>query len=58
MNMPKDPVMLLSFVNMQLRDHYSSLSDLCKAYAVDERDIKRKLGDIEYEYNQKTNQFV
>lgn len=34
-NLPKDPVMLLSFVNMQLRDNYSSLTELCKTYMVD-----------------------
>ncbi len=56
--MPKDPVMLLSFVNMQLRDNYSTLSELCKAYCVNENDIKYKLKAIDYEYNPKTNQFV
>ena len=27
---PKDPVMLLSFVNLKLRDFYSSLDALCE----------------------------
>ena len=29
MKLPEDPVMLLSFVNMKLRDQYASLDDLC-----------------------------
>ena len=28
LDMPKDPVMLLSFVNTQLRDNYSSITEL------------------------------
>lgn len=57
-NLPKDPVMLLSFVNMQLRDNYSSLTELCKTYMVDESSITDKLTAITYVYNPKTNQFV
>ena len=57
-NLPKDPVMLLSFVNMQLRDNYSSLTELCKTYMVDESSITDKLAAINYVYNPKTNQFV
>ncbi|MDE6786804.1 MAG: DUF4250 domain-containing protein, partial [Muribaculaceae bacterium] len=26
---PKDPVMLMSFVNMKLRDEYRTLEDFC-----------------------------
>ena len=29
MNLPQDPIMLLSYVNTQLRDHYVSLDDFC-----------------------------
>ena len=35
MNLPKDPVMLLSFVNTQLRDNYSNLEELAAAYMTD-----------------------
>ena len=30
--LPKDPVMLLSFVNTQLRDHYPSLEEFAAIY--------------------------
>ena len=36
--MPKDPVMLLSYVNTQLRDFYPSLQELCSSLQVSEYD--------------------
>jgi hypothetical protein len=57
MNIPKDPVMLLSFVNTQLRDNYPSLSEFASAYMVDEQDIKNRLALINYEYVEEQNRF-
>jgi hypothetical protein len=57
MTMPKDPVMLLSFVNMQLRDNYSSLEELAKSFMVDTKELEDKLAGIGYSYDSKTNQF-
>jgi hypothetical protein len=56
-NLPKDPVMLLSVVNTQLRDHYASLSELAAAYMVDEAELSGKLAAINYSYDKETNQF-
>ena len=56
--MTKDPVMLLSFVNTQLRDNYNTLEELCKSYMVSEEEITDKLKTINYEYNSEKNQFV
>ncbi|MEE1027684.1 MAG: DUF4250 domain-containing protein [Agathobacter sp.] len=58
MNLPKDPVMLLSVVNTQLRDIYPSLEELAAAHMVDARELQEKLAVINYEYNEKRNQFV
>lgn len=58
MNLPKDPVMLLSFINTQLRDNYSSLDQLAAAYMVEKEDIINKLGAIDYKYNSELNKFV
>lgn len=55
---PKDPVMLLSFVNLKLRDYYSSLSALCEDLDVDADAICTKLADIGYQYKEDVNQFV
>ena len=35
---PKDPVMLLSYVNTQLRDYYDSLDDFLKDKELSERE--------------------
>ena len=56
--MPKDPVMLLSFVNTQLRDNYNTLEELCKSYMISEKEITNKLKSINYEYNTEKNQFI
>ena len=41
--MPKDPVMLLSYVNTQLRDFYPSLAEFCAAMQTEESDLREKL---------------
>ena len=56
--MPKDPVMLLSYVNTQLRDNYPSLEELCRAQDVDVNVVVEKLGTIDYKYDEKLNKFV
>lgn len=56
--MPKDPVMLLSFVNTQLRDNYDSLEELASAYMVDKEELVAKLAAINYVYNEERNQFI
>ena len=55
---PKDPVMLMSFLNTQLRDNYSSFEDLCGAYDLDAEEIREKLSTIDYHYDVDRNQFV
>ena len=56
--LPNDPIMLLSFVNLKLRDSYASLDALCDDMDADKEEILRKLSEVGYEYNQGTNQFV
>ena len=58
MNLPKDPVMLLSVVNTQLRDHYATLAEMAAAYMVDADEIIAKLDVINYHYDEKQNQFI
>ena len=55
---PNDPAMLLSYVNLKLRDFYSSLDDLCDDEDVDKQTILDKLSTIGYVYNKDRNQFV
>ena len=58
MKLPEEPVMLLSFVNMKLRDQYASLDDLCDDLNVLSVELEEKLGEIGYFYNAKVNRFV
>lgn len=55
---PKDPVMLLSFVNMKLRDFYDSLDALCEGLDADRQDILDRLEGIGYHYDAERNQFI
>jgi hypothetical protein len=55
---PKDPMILLSFVNTHLRDHYSSLEELCSAQDIDRQELVDKLEKIDYVYDAETNQFI
>lgn len=55
---PKDPVMLLSFTNMKLRDFYDSLDKMCDNLDADRAEIEEKLSGIGYHYDADRNQFI
>lgn len=55
---PKDPAMLLGFINLKLRDYYSSLDKLCDDLDIDRVEIENKLSSINYHYDNDKNQFV
>lgn len=55
---PKDPVMLLSFVNLKLRDYYDSLESFCEDCDISKQEIIDKLDTINYHYDKEQNQFV
>ena len=57
MNLPKDPVMLLSYLNTQLRDNYDSLEALCDALDADQATLEATPAGIDYHYNRELNQF-
>lgn len=56
--LPKDPMILLSYVNTQLRDFYPSLEAMCKSLCVSQTDIEKQLKLIDYEYDKALNKFV
>lgn len=58
MSIPNDPVILMSYLNTQLRDFYADLDDLCKSLSLDREQIEEKLSLIGYQYNDKQNQFL
>ena len=55
---PKDPVMLLSFMNLKLRDYGMNLEELCDDLDVARSEIEETLAGIDYHYNPERNQFV
>lgn len=57
MTLPKDPFMLMSMVNMKLRDEYPSLSDLCKSEGIDKVALEATLRSAGFEYLPDINQF-
>lgn len=58
MPIPQDPVILLSYINTQLRDNYPSLTELCASLSVAEETITEKLASIDYAYDEAANQFI
>lgn len=57
MELPKDPMMLFSVINMKLRDCYSSLDELCDDLQVAKEDIINQLKAVGFEYSAEHNKF-
>ena len=55
--LPQDPFMLLSFINMKLRDKYNSLEELCEDINITREDIVSKLAAAGFEYSPTQNKF-
>ncbi|MGN0638124.1 MAG: DUF4250 domain-containing protein [Huintestinicola sp.] len=55
--LPHDPIMLLSVVNMKLRDCYPSLEALCDDAEISPEELENRLRAVGYEYDKENNQF-
>lgn len=55
---PKDPMMLVSYVNTQLRDFYPSVEEMCQALDLDQSQLEEKLAAVDYHYSLEKNQFM
>ncbi len=58
---PQDPVILLSYINTQLRDNYNGLEALADGLDISSDElagITRKLEAIGYKYDAARNQFI
>lgn len=58
MNLPTDPIMLYSVVNLKLRDFYSSLDALCEDMDVNKDELLEKLAHAGFSYDEEHNCFV
>lgn len=56
-NIPNDPIILLSFINTKLRDQYGSLDELCDDMELNKNDLCEKLKSVGYAYSETQNQF-
>ena len=55
--LPQDSAMLLSFVNMKLRDEYDSLDALCDDLEEDRAELEARLAAAGYTYDGAQNSF-
>lgn len=55
MDFPKDPAILMSFLNMKLRDFYSDLDSLCEDLDIDRNELQDYLEENNLEYNAELN---
>ena len=58
MALPSDPIMLLSVVNLKLRDFYPSLDALCDDMDADRDALCKALSAVGYAYDAARNQFI
>lgn len=57
-SIPRDPAMLLSYINTQLRDYYPSMDELCAGLSLDRKMLDEILEKIDYKYDSNRNQYV
>lgn len=55
--MKMDPNILLSIVNMKLRDNFNSLEDFCEDIGIKEIELCEKLESTGCSYSKESNQF-
>ncbi len=58
MDIPHDPIILVSYVNTKLRDHFATLEEFCRTYEINETELRSTLSTVDYQYDETTNQFV
>ncbi len=56
--LPNNAYILLSIINMKLRDFYSSIDDLCDDLDENKEEIDNILNSIGYFYSKENNQFI
>lgn len=56
--LPKDPMILLSYVNTKLRDDYPSLDALCEDMDLDRKELERTLAEVGFVYREEQKRFL
>ncbi len=55
--LPKDPMILLSYINTHLRDDYPSLDALCEDLDIPRAELEEKLSAVGFAYDEEQNRF-
>jgi hypothetical protein len=55
--LPQDPIMLMSLINMKLRDEYPNLDKLCEDMGIDRHVLETVLAQAGFEYSPQANKF-
>ena len=55
--LPNDSIMLMSLINMKLRDLYPSLDALCEDMDIHRNELEEKLKSAGFEYSEEHNKF-
>jgi len=50
--LPQDPMILLSFVNMKLRDEYPDIDEMCDSLDIDKAELLERLNKAGYSYDE------
>ena len=58
MAIPADPMILLSFINTNLRDEYPTLDELCESLELDRQQLTKQLAAVGFEYHAAQNRFI
>lgn len=57
MELPKDPAILLSYINTKLRDDYPTLDALCDDLHIDRAELEETMAKNGFEYSAENNKF-
>lgn len=57
LDLPKDPMMLMSVINMKLRDFYPDLDALCEDMDIDKETLVKTLAQAGFEYSKENKRF-
>ena len=57
-NLPSDPAMLLSVLNLRMRDYNETLDDACAYFGADRAAVEETLKEIDYTYDETLRRFV
>ena len=55
--LPQDPIMVMSFINLKLRDFYPSLEALCEDMDINRQELIEKMLKAGFEYSETNKRF-